>query len=107
MGVQLDGKTPAVASWNFSIEQQLVRNISLRVAYVGSHGYHNIIDVDANTIPQQICSNPAGWASGSIRATNPPTLVPQGTPYPPDSHNSLPSRRRIGRSVLALLYRSR
>jgi hypothetical protein len=83
MGVQLDGKTPTVASWNYSIEQQLARNMSLRVAYVGSHGYHNIIDIDANTIPQQICSNPASCASGGIRATNPPTLVSQGTAYFP------------------------
>jgi hypothetical protein len=85
-GVQLDAKTPTVVSWNYSIEQQLVRNMSLRVAYVGSHGYHNIIDIDANTIPQQICSNPAGCASGGIRAPaapNPPVLVPQGTPYFP------------------------
>src|SRR5215471_21116657 len=38
MGVKLDGETPTVASWNYSIEQQLARNMSLRVAYVGSHG---------------------------------------------------------------------
>src|SRR5256712_11903806 len=85
-GVQLNAKTPTVVSWNYSIEQQLARNMSLRVAYVGSHGYHNIIDIDANTIPQQICFNPAGCASGGIRAPspqNPPVLVPQGTPYFP------------------------
>jgi len=85
-GVQLNAKTPTVVSWNYSIEQQLERNMSLRVAYVGSHGYHNIIDIDANTIPQQICNNPAGCASGGIRApnpANPPVLVPQGTPYFP------------------------
>src|SRR5881296_35244 len=79
-GVQLNAKTPTVVSWNYSIEQQLERNMSLRVAYVGSHGYHNIIDIDANTIPQQICNNPAGCASGGIRApnpANPPVLVPQ------------------------------
>src|SRR5260370_38773230 len=64
MGVQLDGKTPAVASWNYSIEQQLLRNMSLRVAYVGSHGYHNIIDIDPNTIPKKICSNPPGRPGG-------------------------------------------
>src|SRR5437870_11439222 len=97
-GVQLNAKTPTVVSWNYSIEQQLLRNMSLRVAYVGSHGYHNIIDIDANTIPQQICSDPAGCASGGIRAPspqNPPVLpscgpgipppctVPQGTRYFP------------------------
>src|SRR5439155_19466699 len=52
-GVQLNAKTPTGVSWNYSVEQQLARNMSLRVAYVGSHGYHNIIDIDANTIPQQ------------------------------------------------------
>jgi hypothetical protein len=83
MGVKLDARTPTVASWNYSIEQQLARNMSLRVAYVGSHGYNNVIDIDANTIPQQICSNPAGCASGGIRGTNPPTPVPQGTAYFP------------------------
>src|ERR1051326_3947261 len=83
MGVKLDARTPTVDSGNYSIEQQLARNMSLRVAYVGSHGYNNVIDIDANTIPQQICSNPAGCASGGIRGTNPPTLVPQGTAYFP------------------------
>jgi hypothetical protein len=81
-GVQLDGKTPAVVSWNYSIEQQLERNMSLRVAYVGSHGYHNIVDIDANTVPQQICSNSAGCLSGGV-STSPSVLVPQGTPYFP------------------------
>src|SRR5436309_2874840 len=97
-GVQLNAKTPTVVSWNYSIEQQLIRNMSLRVAYVGSHGYHNIIDIDANTIPQQTCNNPAGCASGGIRSPIPssqsvlpscgpgipaPCTVPQGTPYFP------------------------
>ena len=39
-GVQPDAKTQAVEEWNASVEQQLSRNMSLRVAYVGSHGYH-------------------------------------------------------------------
>ncbi len=97
-GVQLNAKTPTVVSWNYSIEQQLARNMSLRVAYVGSHGYHNIIDIDANTIPQQTCNNPAGCASGGIRSPIPPSqsvlpscgpgipapcTVPQGTRYFP------------------------
>src|SRR5881296_2909419 len=97
-GVQLNAKTPTVVSWNYSIEQQLIRNMSLRVAYVGSHGYHNIIDIDANTIPQQTCNNPAGCASGGIRSPIPPSqsvlpscgpgipapcTVPQGTRYFP------------------------
>src|SRR5881296_3559593 len=80
-GVQLNAKTPTVVSWNYSIEQQLIRNMSLRVAYVGSHGYHSIIDIDANTIPQQTCSDAAGCLAGGIRS--PGVLVPQGTKYFP------------------------
>ena len=88
MGVQVNGKTPTVISWNYSIEQQLNRNMSLRVGYVGSHGYHSIIDIDANTIPQQTCSDPAGCLAGGIRS--PGVLVPQGTKYFPREtrHNS-------------------
>src|SRR5438876_11714577 len=52
MGVQVDAKTPTVISWNYSIERQLNRNMSLRGPYVGSHGSHSIIDIDANPIPQ-------------------------------------------------------
>src|SRR5262249_49512057 len=47
-GTQINAKTPAVISWNYSMEQQLSRNMSLRAGYVGSHGYHNIIDIDDN-----------------------------------------------------------
>jgi hypothetical protein len=62
MGTQVNPQTPTVVSWNYSIEQQLARNTSLRVGYVGSHG---IIDIDADTIPQQICSDPAGCLAGA------------------------------------------
>jgi hypothetical protein len=80
-GTQTNPKTPAVVEWNYSIEQQLTQNMSLRVGYVGSHGYHNIIDIDANTIAPQICSDPAGCLAGGIRS--PGVTVPQGTQYFP------------------------
>jgi hypothetical protein len=79
-GTQVNPKTPAVISWNYSIEQQLTRNMSLRLGYVGSHGYHMIIDIDDNTVAPQICSNPAGCLAGGIRASG---MVPQGTQYFP------------------------
>lgn len=59
-GVQADAQTPTVFEWNFTVEQQLTPNMSLRVAYVGSRNYHNIISTDSNTIAPLICSNPAG-----------------------------------------------
>ncbi len=80
-GVQADAKTPTVQEWNFTVEQQLHSNTSLRVAYVGSHGYHGLLSVDPNTIPAQICSSPsctAGGTPGTARST-----VPQGAQYIP------------------------
>jgi hypothetical protein len=90
-GTQVNPQTPTVVEWNYSIEQQLTRNTSLRVAYGGSHGYHSIIDIDANTIPLQTCSDPAGCLAGGIRApvgVCPPapgknSCVPPGTQYFP------------------------
>jgi hypothetical protein len=67
-GVQPDAKTPAVEEWNFTVEQQLDRNTSLRVAYVGSFGYHQFVSLDPNSIPAQICSNPAGCQAGGTTA---------------------------------------
>ena len=84
-GTEVDAKTPTVVEWNYSIEQQLTQNMSLRVAYVGSHSYHNIINVDPNTIAPQICSNAGGCLAGGIDAPTAAqaTLVPQGTQYIP------------------------
>jgi len=81
MGTQLNPKTPTVVEWSYFIEQQLTQDMSLRVGYVGSHTYHNIVDIDANTIPPQICTDPAGCLAGGIRS--PGVMVPQGTQYFP------------------------
>jgi Carboxypeptidase regulatory-like domain/TonB-dependent Receptor Plug Domain len=80
-GIQQDAKTPTVEEWNISVEQQLSRNMALRVAYVGSHGYHGLLSIDPNTIPPQICGNTSGCVAGGIGTTKP--TVPQGTLYVP------------------------
>lgn len=84
-GVQADAQTPTVFEWNFTVEQQLTPNMSLRVAYVGSRNYHNIISTDSNTIAPLICSNPAGCQAGglNVKAPAPATLVSPGTQYIP------------------------
>ena len=64
-GIQADAKTPTVQEWNFTVEQQLNRNTALRVAYVGSFGYHGLLSVDPNSIPAQVCSDPAGCRGGA------------------------------------------
>jgi Carboxypeptidase regulatory-like domain len=35
-------------SWSFSIEQQLMQNLAIHMAYVGSGSYHQTLDVDQN-----------------------------------------------------------
>ncbi len=79
-GVQPDAKTPTVEEWNFRVEQQLTSSTVLRVAYVGSHGYHGFISVDPNSIPAQVCQT-ATCVSGGNAATK--GSVTQGTQYIP------------------------
>jgi hypothetical protein len=80
-GVHPNMKTPTVQSWTFSIEQKLAANTSLRLGYVGSHGYHEILSVDANQPVPTFCPNspcPAGLAPGTIYyPKNAPFVNPQ------------------------------
>ena len=67
-GVQPDLKTPTVESWSLKIEQQLSSNTSLGVSYIGSHGYHELLSVDANLPAATICPAspcPAGYPAGA------------------------------------------
>jgi hypothetical protein len=81
-GVQPDARTQAVAEWNFTVERQLVRNTVLRLAYVGSHGYHGLLSIDPNSIPAQVCSSAGGCTAGGTPGTTSSTL-PQGAQYIP------------------------
>jgi hypothetical protein len=85
VGVQPDSKTPTVEEWNFTLEQQMDRNTVVRVAYVGSFGYHQFVSIDPNSIPAQICSNPAGCAAGGLGAAALRSTVAQGAQYIPVS----------------------
>jgi hypothetical protein len=79
-GIQPDGKTPAVQEWNLAVEQQLSHNTALRLAYVGSFATHELLSIDLNSIPLQICSSPT-CASGGVATFK--GNVTQGTPYIP------------------------
>ena len=48
-------KTPTLISWSLRVEQELTPNTALTVGYVGSHGYHELIGVDANEPFPTIC----------------------------------------------------
>ncbi len=82
-GVQPNAKTPTVQEWNFTIEQELDNNTVLRVAYVGSHGYHGLLSVDPNTIPAEVCSNAKGCIAGGTPGTT-KSIVPEGAQYIPE-----------------------
>ena len=67
-GVQPDLRTPAVESWSFKIEQEISSRTSLSVGYIGSHGYHGLLSVDANLPAPTVCPAspcPAGYPNGA------------------------------------------
>ena len=57
-GVQPDLQTPTVISYDFKVEQQLSLNTTVSVGYIGSHGYHEILSIDAN-VPSSVVICPA------------------------------------------------
>jgi Carboxypeptidase regulatory-like domain len=87
-GVQPDMKTPTLISWSLRVEHQLSPNTALTVGYVGSHGYHEIVGVDANEPVPTICPAspcpavfPTFDPSQPVTATNSPTIgFPVGSP---------------------------
>ena len=80
-GVQANAKIPTLEEWNLTIEQQLDRNTELRIGYVGSFGFHQLVSIDPNSIPPQICNNPTGCLAGGVGKTT--STVPLGTEYIP------------------------
>ena len=68
-GVQPDLRTPTVDAWSLKVEQQLTPSTTLSVGYIGSHGYHELLSVDANLPTPTICPAapcPAGYPSGTL-----------------------------------------
>lgn len=63
--------TPSAMQWNLTVDQQLSRDMSLRLGYVGSHGYH--LD------------------GGSVINTNTYQILPDGSIFfPPGVHRIRP-----------------
>jgi hypothetical protein len=99
-GIQTNAKTPAVEEWNLAIEQQLSHNTALRLAYVGSFATHQLLSIDSNSIPAQICSNAAGCSAGGVATAASlsaiPHTVPQGAEYIPGPGATRPNRSLSG-----------
>jgi hypothetical protein len=67
-GVQPNLNTPAVESWSLKVEQQLSPSTEVGVSYIGSHGYHELLSLDANLPVPTICPAspcPAGYPDGA------------------------------------------
>jgi hypothetical protein len=84
-GVQPDLKMPTLISYSVRIEHELTPDTSLTVGYVGSHGYHQLIGIDANQPVPTVCPAspcPAAYPS-SFPAGIANTVVPAGSFYIP------------------------
>ena len=92
-GTQPDLKTPALVSWSFRIQQEITPDTALTIGYVGSHGYHELIGIDANEPFPVIC--PASPCPATYPATFPAglagTQVPAGTYYVPTATRANPT----------------
>jgi hypothetical protein len=92
-GVQPDLQTPTVMSWSFRIQQQITANTALTVGYVGNHGYHELVGVDANEPFPVVC--PASPCPATYPSNFPAgiagTPVPAGTYYVPNSTKANPA----------------
>jgi hypothetical protein len=69
-GVQPDAYTPTVLNWTVKIERQIAPQTTLGVAYVGSHGYHEMLSVDANEPVPQLVNGAAYYPTG-VALANP------------------------------------
>ena len=77
-GVDPNMKTPTLVSYSLRVQRELSPNTSVIIGYVGSHGYHEIIGVDANEPFSVIC--PAAPCPATYPATFPAGIA--GTPVP-------------------------
>ncbi len=77
-GVQPNLKMPTLISYSLALEQEITPNTSLTIRYVGSHGYHELVGVDANEPVPTIC--PASPCPADYPKNFPAPLA--GTPIP-------------------------
>ena len=86
-GVQPDMRTPTLISWSLRAQRELTPNTALTIGYVGSHGYHELIGIDANEPAPTICPAspcPASYPIVDATAIPPVTIAsgfPPGSPY--------------------------
>lgn len=92
-GVQPGLETPTLVSWSARIQQELTANTAVSIGYVGSHGYHELIGIDANEPFPVICPAapcPATYP-GKFPAGIAGTPVPAGAYYVPTAVRANPA----------------
>lgn len=100
-GVQPDAFTPTVLAWSLRVERELTPNTAVAAAYTGSHGYHEMLSVDANEPwPTYINGAPyyaAGAPPANPNLANTTTWLSEGL----SSYNavSLDARRRFAHGL--------
>jgi len=77
-GIDPNMKTPTLISYSLRVQREISPNTSLSVGYIGSHGYHEMIGIDANEPFPVVC--PAAPCPANYPATFPAGLA--GTPVP-------------------------
>jgi hypothetical protein len=92
-GVQPNLRTPTLISWSFRVQQEITPATALTVGYVGSHGYHELVGIDANEPFPVVC--PASPCPATYPSNFPAALagaaVPAGTYYVPTSTRANPA----------------
>jgi len=63
---------PVTNSWNFGIQRELARDLTIDVNYVGNHGYHQLREIDGNPPqPALVAANiAAGTSPSSLQFSN-------------------------------------
>ncbi len=77
-GVDPNMKTPTLISYSLRVQREIWPNTSVTFGYIGSHGYHEMIGIDANEPFPVIC--PAAPCPATYPATFPAGIA--GTPVP-------------------------
>ena len=83
-GVDPNMKTPTLISYSLRIQRELSPNTSVTVGYVGAHGYHEMIGIDANEPLPVICPASPCPATYPVPTRPGPGGSPPATPgFPP------------------------
>jgi hypothetical protein len=92
-GVQPELKTPTLISYSLRIQRELTPNTAFIIGYVGSHGYHEIVGLDANEPFPVVC--PASPCPATYPSNFPVGLagqpVPAGTFFVPTNTKANPA----------------